>query len=64
MHDRASDRTIKRTLLLVPLGAALFASPVMFAWAQDDSPWSVPYVAWAVIVAGAASMTFSTAALS
>lgn len=54
MHDRAPDKTIERTLLLVLLAVALFASPVMIAWAHDHSPWFVPYVLWAAIIAGAA----------
>jgi len=48
MHDRAPDKVVEHTLLLV-----LLASPVMFARAQDDSPW---------FVAGAASTTFRAAA--
>lgn len=54
MHDRAPDKTIERTILLVLLAVALFASPVMFAWAQDNSPWFTPYVLWAAIIVGAA----------
>lgn len=54
MDHRAPDKTIERTVLLVLLALVLFASPVMFAWAQDDSPWYTPYVLWAVVIAGAA----------
>lgn len=54
MDYRAPDRTIERTLLLVLLALVLFASPVMFAWAQDDSPWYMPYALWFAVIAGAA----------
>jgi hypothetical protein len=54
MHDKAPDKTIERTFLLVLLAVVLFASPVMFAWAQDHSPWFTPYVLWIVVIAGTA----------
>lgn len=54
MHDRAPDKTIERTVLLVLLAVALFASPLMFAWARDGSPWFLPYLLWAVVIAGTA----------
>lgn len=54
MNDRAPDKTLERTLLLVLLALVLFASPVMFAWAQDDSPWYAPYILWSAVIAGSA----------
>lgn len=54
MDYRASDKTLERTVLLVLLALVLFASPVMFAWARDDSPWYLPYVLWSVVIAGSA----------
>lgn len=54
MDHRAPDKIIERTVLLVLLALVLFASPVMFAWARDDSPWYIPYVLWLVVIAGSA----------
>lgn len=54
MEPRVPDKTIERTLLLVLFMLVLFASPVMFAWAADDSPWYTPYALWAGVVAAAA----------
>lgn len=41
-------------MLLVLLALVLFASPAMFAWAQDDSPWYIPYVLWFAVIAALA----------
>ena len=54
MDYRTPDKTLERTLLLVLVALMLFASPVMFAWAQDASPWFVPYALWLAVIAGAA----------
>ncbi len=54
MEPRVPDKTVERTLLLVLFMLVLFASPVMFAWATDDSPWYIPYTLWAGVVAAAA----------
>lgn len=54
MDYRAPRKIVERTLLLVLLALALFASPVMFAWAQDSSPWYAPYVLWSFVIAGSA----------
>lgn len=54
MEHRASDKIIERTVLLVLLALVLFASPAMFAWAQDDSPWYTPYLLWSAVIAGSA----------
>lgn len=58
MDDRPTDKTIERTVLLVLLALVLFASPVMFAWAQDHSPWYTPYLLWSVVIAGVAWINY------
>lgn len=58
MHHRALDKTIERTLLLLLVALALFATPVMFAWAQDTSPWYLPYLLWSAVIAGSAWVSF------
>lgn len=45
-----SARRIESTLLLVALAVLIFATPVIFWWAQDDSPWYWVYVLWLVII--------------
>jgi len=54
MEPRVPDKTIERTLLLALLMLVLFASPVIFAWAADASPWYTPYILWAGVIAGIA----------
>lgn len=54
MEYRATDKTAERTALLFLAAVILFATPVIFAWAQDDSPWYVPYMLWSAIIAGCA----------
>lgn len=54
MEHRATDKTVERTVLLLLAALVLFATPVIFAWAQDASPWYVPYLLWATIIAGCA----------
>lgn len=51
MPQRTTGKTVERTLLLVIFALMLFASPVIFLWAQDDSPWYFPYVLWAIVIA-------------
>lgn len=54
MESRVPDKTIERTLLLVLFMLVLFVSPVIFAWASNNSPWYTPYILWAGVVAAAA----------
>lgn len=57
MDYRVPDKTLERTLLLVLFALILFASPVMFAWARDDSPWFIPYLLWAALIAVSAAIS-------
>ena len=43
-------RRIEWTLLVTALALLLFATPVVYWWAQDDSPWYLVYVLWLVII--------------
>ncbi len=43
-------RRIEKTLLLLALALLLFASPVVYLWAQDDSPWYLVYLLWLAII--------------
>jgi hypothetical protein len=49
---RPSDpiRRIESTLLVTALALLLFATPVIYWWAQDDSPWYLVYVLWLAII--------------
>ncbi len=43
-------RRIEWTLLVAALALLLFATPVVYWWAQDDSPWYLAYLLWLVII--------------
>lgn len=43
-------RRIEWTLLVTGLALLLFATPVVYWWAQDDSPWYLVYVLWLVVI--------------
>ncbi len=44
-------RRIEKTLLIVAFALLLFASPILYLWAQDDSPWYLPYLLWLTVIA-------------
>lgn len=45
---------IDRVVLLFLFALLLLVSPLVAIWAQDDAPWYLPYLLWAVIIALAA----------
>ena len=48
-HDRQG--VVERVILLLVVALFLFATPVIYAWAQDDSPWYLAYVLWFGVIA-------------
>ena len=44
-------RQVERILLIVALAVFLFATPLVYWWASDDSPWYVVYLLWCAIIA-------------
>ena len=59
MNSKPSNRPLERTLLVVALALLLFATPVIYWWGQDDSPWFLIYVLWLVIIALSAWLYFT-----
>ncbi len=45
------DRRLDLVLLLGLLAWLLFASPLMAWWANPQSPWYLPYLFWALLIA-------------
>lgn len=45
-----TDRPLERVLLVVMLAVVLFATPVTYLWAGDDSPWFMPYLLWLIVI--------------
>ena len=51
MNNEQTNRTLERVILVIALALLVFATPVMYWWAQDDSPWFLVYVLWLIIIA-------------
>lgn len=43
-------RAVERLLLVLALTLALFASPLVFLWARDGSPWYLVYLLWLFVI--------------
>ena len=50
-YFRDLSRGQDRIVLLLLFGLLLFVSPFAAWWAADDSPWYLPYLAWALVIA-------------
>lgn len=50
MMDKKPQRPKERLLFIVALALLLFATPVLFFWARDDSPWYLVYLLWVFII--------------
>lgn len=44
-------RRADSSVLLLLFALLLLISPVMLLWAGDTSPWYLPYLLWAVLIA-------------
>lgn len=62
MNNNQSGRSVERTILVVALALLLFATPVTYWWAQDDSPWYIVYLLWLIIIALSAWLHFTRSA--
>jgi len=54
MRYRPSNDQKDSSVLIALLALLFFASPLMLWWARNDSPWYVPYLLWALVIALAA----------
>jgi hypothetical protein len=41
---------VERALLVLALTLGLFASPVIYVWARDGSPWYLVYLLWLAVI--------------
>ncbi len=51
LPPRGSEHRLDLVLLLGLFAVLLFASPLMTWWATPKSPWYLPYVLWALLIA-------------
>ena len=51
MNSKQPSRPLERTVLVVALALFIFATPVIYWWAQDDSPWYLIYFLWLIVIA-------------
>ena len=47
-HDSYQQK--EDTFLLILFALLLFASPLTFLWARDDTLWFLPYALWLLII--------------
>ena len=59
MNSNQPSRPLERTVLVVALALLLFATPVIYGWARDDSPWFLIYFIWLIIIALSAWLYFT-----
>lgn len=50
MRATQKRRAVERLLLVLALTLALFASPLVFLWARDGSPWYLVYLLWLLVI--------------
>lgn len=50
MNDSLARRRREGLILIVVLALMLFATPVVYTWARDTSPWYLVYLLWMLII--------------
>lgn len=50
MNAKRTRRPRESLTLIVALTLLLFTTPVVFLWAQGNSPWYLMYLLWLVII--------------
>lgn len=50
MNDALASHRREGLVLIVALALLLFATPVVYAWARDTSPWYLVYLLWLLII--------------
>jgi len=50
MNIKRSRRPGESVVLIVALALVLFATPVVFAWAHEGSPWYLVYLLWLFVI--------------
>ena len=59
MNDKPTRQPLERTILVVAVALLLFVTPVLYAWARDNSPWYVIYLLWLFIIGLSAWLYFT-----
>ena len=59
MNTEQTGRPLERVILVIALALLLFATPVIYWWAQDDSPWFLVYLLWLIIIGLSAWLHFT-----
>ena len=59
MNREHTSRPLERVILVIALALLLFATPVIYWWAQDDSPWILVYLLWLIIIGLSAWLNFT-----
>jgi len=49
--SQPSRRVVERIILVLALALFLFATPFIYGWARDNSPWYLPYLLWVAVIA-------------
>lgn len=59
MNNEQTNRSLEGVILIVALALLLFATPLIYWWAQDDSPWFLVYLLWLILIGLSAWLYFT-----
>lgn len=59
MNHERPGQLLERVILITALALLLFVTPVIYWWAQDDSPWFLVYLLWFIMIALSAWLYFT-----
>ena len=59
MNSERPGQYFERVMLITALALLLFATPVIYWWAQDDSPWFLVYLLWLIMILLSAWLYFT-----
>ena len=59
MNSERPGQYFERVILITALALLLFATPVIYWWAQDDSPWFLVYLLWLIMILLSAWLYFT-----
>ena len=59
MNSERPGQYFERVILITALALLLFVTPVIYWWAQDDSPWFLVYLLWLIMIVLSAWLYFT-----
>ena len=59
MNSERPGQLLERVILVTALALLLFVTPVIYWWAQDDSPWFLVYLLWLALIVLSAWLYFT-----